>query len=165
MSEIKALEKLRELACDINGQEIIDHMQLYPSCVFDGTWLDSWHREFDRLANAIQAEVDGRFMELPVDADGVPIHIGDMIEYEGDEDTYRLHARGVYVYEDGHVAVMNERLGIWYQENCRHVKPRTLEDVLNDLEGLSVVYMKYGDYASRVCELTDEMRELLGVDT
>lgn len=53
-----SLDKLRELAADINAKEIIDHMTLYPSCTFDGHWLDSWHMEFGRLLDAIQAEVD-----------------------------------------------------------------------------------------------------------
>ena len=134
MSEIKALEKLRELACDINGQEIIDHMQLYPSCVFDGIWLDSWHREFDRLANAIQAEVDERFMELPMDADGVPIKPGDIMQFR-DDAPVRVDSIGnskCYVGDFGWFGGNGGFYGKGTLKCCRHVKPRTLEDVLND---------------------------------
>ena len=151
MSEIKALDKLR-------GYVYMGYIAMLDK---DGTLLN-----LEAACDAIQAEVDSRFMELPVDADGVPIRVGDMIEYEGDEDTYRLHARGVYVYEDGHVAVMNERLGIWYQENCRHVKPRTLEDVLREFAENAVCCNQFGSlYANEdaIAKSAAEIRELLGV--
>ena len=163
MSEIKALEKLRELACDINGQEIIDHMQLYPSCVFDGTWLDSWHREFDRLANAIQAEVDERFMELPVDADGVPVRICDVVESYGEE----FNVRGICENSWGELCVQGGKHNAKIKpSDCRHVKPRTLEDVLCDfandvaMQGHQIGLTAHGlsdKYAA-------EIRELLGVE-
>ena len=146
MSEIKALEELRKY--------------YFPSetpGVFNEALV---------IADAIQAEVDERFMELPCDKDGVPIHVGDMIEYEGDEDTYTLHARGVYVYDNGIVAVMNERLGIWIPENCRHVKSRTLEEVLQEFA--NDVAMQGHQIGLTAHELSDkyaaEIRELLGVD-
>lgn len=110
MSEIKALEKLRK----IDGNSSIG-------------------RYCREIANEIEREVAERYMELPVDADGVPIHVGDMLECEDRRgETYRLHARGVFVYEDGRVGVMNERLGIWYPLSCRHVKLPRLEDVLRE---------------------------------
>ena len=166
MSEIKALEKLRELDCDINGQEIIDHMQLYPSCVFDGTWLDSWHREFDRLANAIQAEVDERFMELPVDADGVPIRVGDVVKCTFADDNATV--KYLSLQEDGWSIVVDYPDGRGHRtpESMRHVKPRTLEDVLCDfandvaMQGHQIGLTAHGlsdKYAA-------EIRELLGVD-
>ena len=77
---MEIIEKLRELAADINSNEIIDHMQLYPSCVFDGHWLDSWHDEFDRLVDEVEREIERDYMRLPVDADGVPIRCGDIVD-------------------------------------------------------------------------------------
>ena len=77
---VESIEKLRDLAADINGNEIIDHMQLYPSCVFDGAWLNSWHHAFDRELEALEREIAERYMELPVDMDGLPWHIGDVTE-------------------------------------------------------------------------------------
>ena len=41
----------------------------------NGTNLEQLHD----IADAIEAEIAERFMELPVDADGVPIHIGDTL--------------------------------------------------------------------------------------
>lgn len=62
---LKSIEKLREIAADINASEIVDHMELYPSCVFDGAWLDAWHNEFYRVIDMLEAEIAERFMELP----------------------------------------------------------------------------------------------------
>lgn len=159
MSEIKALEKLRD---ELTKRGESDEMM--------GLFLHD-HEVAMQLIASVYREVDERFMELPLDADGVPIRVGDMIEYEGDEDTYRLHARGVYVYDDGRVAVMNERLGIWYPENCRHVKPRTLEDVLREFAHKGIrIWSKNGIkcgefdfYANEyeIAEYAAEIRELL----
>ena len=66
MSEIKALEKLREMSVpDRKGIEVF----------------------MKAVADEIQAEVDERFMELPLDADGVPIHLDDMLEITHGFDT------------------------------------------------------------------------------
>jgi len=132
MSELKSLEsieKLRKLAADINAREIVDHMELYPSCVFDGHWLDAWHREFDRLLEDIQAEVDERYMELPTDADGVPIRVGDKLKSKYGPKPFIVESMEfgsswtVWDSENGATRWPNE---------CRHVKPRTVEDVLTD---------------------------------
>ena len=127
---LESIEKLRKLAADINAREIVDHMELYPSCVFDGHWLDAWHREFDRLLEDIQAEVDERYMLLPVDAEGVPIHYGDMLKLKDTPD--REASNGWYI-TIGHAGVMLDGDG-WElpPSDFVHVKPRTVEDVLTD---------------------------------
>lgn len=135
MSEIKALEKLREIAADINASEIVDHMKLYPSCVFDGAWLDAWHDEFYRVIDMLELEIAERFVELPVDADGVPIHAGDMIEFG--EKGERLEATHVGWTEHGDPTIAYRRPNGTLDcscigAECRHVKPRTVEDVLRE---------------------------------
>ena len=138
MSEIKALEKLREMSVpDRKGIEVF----------------------MKAVADEIQAEVDERFMELPLDADGVPIRVGDMVEWIYKNGDYEVIAVGNIVAlrtgEYGTFTVAADAL--------RHVKPRTLEDVLEDCcdewnqhcgnEWESGVYAKYAA----------EIRELLGV--
>lgn len=73
---MKSIEKLREVAeyIYINNMQIIDHLDVIGSFMLRPEWLDSWHSEFDRLCDEIEREVAERYMELPVDADGVPIH-------------------------------------------------------------------------------------------
>lgn len=117
MSEIKALEEMRKCYSPSDSSAIRNKMLAF--------------------ADAIQAEVDGRFMELPVDADGVPIHVGDEIECHanGYDGTFTVFAIS------NNVAVGNHDIE-WIRRNpdkwfhvasfCTHVKQRTLEDVLND---------------------------------
>lgn len=165
MSEIKALEKLRNWKCEGHP------------CAAMRTCADEIQAEVDERERLLKQNtsvtedyykdmIAEMYMPLPLDRDGVPIRVGDMIEYEGDEDTYRLHAQGVYVYGNGLVGVMNERFGIWYPENCRHVKPRTLEDVLEEFyhdasDADAFCTVKIDDVLDKYAA---EIRELLGVD-
>ena len=97
----------------------------------------------EMIADEIQAEVDSRYMELPLDADGVPIRFGDAVEGEllfdnetvkGTVVTYHLHSDDepdtVYIKakpSEDTWTIKELRLN-----RCRHVKPRTVEDVLRD---------------------------------
>lgn len=117
MSEIKALEALREMVKTVAAD-----------C--DEGWI------LDGL-DAIDHEVSGSCMRLPVDADGEVIHIGDVL----------LKSTGAPKASYGEVVAVSPD-SVWfayekssYESNwaslTRHVAPRTLEDVL-------------GDFASRV---------------
>lgn len=139
MSEIKAVKRLRGLA-----KEVVDMR---------------WGVEFDRAIDALEAEVADRFMELPVDADGVPIHIGDTLEHVPGgwaftADMLEIDRWGVHVRMNGQSRIPCEC--------CRHVKPRTIEDVLRDCcnewnEHLGDDW-EHGVYA----KYADELRELMG---
>jgi len=151
---LESIEKLRELAADINANEIVDHMQLYPSCVFDGHWLDAWHREFDKLLEAIQAEVDEKYMLLPVDAEGGPIHPGDqMTDY-----SKRADSLGDARWD---VVSVNERAFFDMSGNahipieCHHLNPRTVEDVLHDFGNDYAAFLSgiYPFENARQCEV------------
>lgn len=125
---LESIEKLRELACDINGNEIVDHMQLYPSCVFDVTWLDSWHCEFDRELEALEREIAERYMELPVDADGVPIHLGDELDNINKSERYKVTSIG----DNGYIRIYSDT-GWIHSSQCRHVKPDPVKELLEKL--------------------------------
>lgn len=133
MSEIKALEDLRKWA-----QRVIE------SCCM-GMKAD----EVLESADEIQAEVDERFMELPVDADGVPIHVGDELE-------------GGYCVD--YVAphwVLSASRGVKHDGSCHHVNPRTLEDVLNDFGRKFAENYHYPNADDLVDKTADEIRELM----
>ena len=140
MTKLESIEKLRELACDINGSEIVDHMQLYPSCVFDGAWLDSWHCEFDRVLEALEREIAEKYMLLPVDADGVPIHVGDHMQATDDVDEdgkpYRQLVTGYTMsLPDGNGKLwFTDDDGVSYDPrySC-HVKPDPVKELLCDM--------------------------------
>ena len=92
------------------------------------------------IADKIEAEIAEKYMELPVDADGVPIHVGDYLESE--EYNGRLFpCRGLNV----EVCKSGKRWTVCMSydsysgtseytsaSRCRHVKPRAIEDVLED---------------------------------
>ena len=143
MSEIKALGKLR------GELQICTNVKARPTIAF-----------MEDIADEIQAEVDERFMELPVDADGVPIRVGDTVEWLVKNGDYEVVAVGELVAlklgEDGSFTIAADAL--------RHVKPRTLEDVLRDLEGMRGNYADYEDVVCRAAKYAAEIRELLGVD-
>lgn len=148
MSELKALDKLCRLS-----KEVVDM---------------HWGVEFDRAADALEAEVAERYMKLPVDADGVPIHVGDEMEtFDCQPQDYSRFTVVGYTSElpggKGKLMVVDDDVcAEWYGCTIHHVKPRTIEDVLRDCcnewnehlgnDWESGVYAKYAD----------EIRELMG---
>lgn len=83
-------------------------------------------------ADAIQVEVDEKYMELPVDADGVPIRIFDEVT-GGMGDSGKVVR--LELWNDGWVVVYKVAAGRttrYSPDAVSHVKPRTVEDVLND---------------------------------
>ena len=149
---MESIEKLRELALDINSTEIIDHLDVVSKFMLNGDWLDSWHRAFDAACNEIEREISERYMELPVDADGVPIHIGDELDAYGI--TFTAYAISEnYIY--------NERmLGSLVTGGKHHAEPRTIEDVLMDLA--VGVFENDGYDNEDIKRYADELRELMG---
>lgn len=56
--DICELSELRDLACDINAAEIIDHVRItHRGWTFDSRWLDSWHMKFDRIADELEQAI------------------------------------------------------------------------------------------------------------
>lgn len=148
---MESIKRLQELADDMNCYEIIDHVHTHPRLTLDGDWLDSWHKAFDKACSDIEAEIAELYMELPLDADGVPIHTGDMLQLGDTRSdvvalTYRPHDELPWEWL--------ARDGEWHiTAFARHVKPRTLEDVLQSA-GVSVAAIE---------DVAAEIRELLGV--
>lgn len=125
------------------------------------------------MLDEVEAEIAERYMELPLDADGVPVHLGDML-------TSSAYVDGEVVGIDCYKVPNGTRYGIsvlpagWDTPTVRdpavyrHVKPRTIEDVLCDaLSDVSCM----GDGIKRpfdptekyVQDLAAEIREVLGV--
>jgi len=101
------------------------------------------------IADEIEREIAEKYMELPVDADGVPIRIGDTVREL--DDCVPMKVMSLTFYEDCvdvNAYGMNPNLLL-------HVKPRTVEDVLRDFLDVKVYTSKtYERYA-------DELRELI----
>lgn len=89
--------------------------------------------ELDGIAERIEQEVSERFMELPLDADGVPIRVGDVVEagFDGTQEIAGVSGENSdfpYVFffpDDGTEAQWCEA------QDCHHHAP-TVEDVLRE---------------------------------
>lgn len=83
-------------------------------------------RCLDRLAD----EIESAYMRLPVDADGVPIRVGDEIEYpNGRRDVVR------FITINDNLPTFNE--SGWVASKCRHVKPETIEGIIAEAMSLA----------------------------
>lgn len=143
-------------------------------------WIDSLYTpnsaelkvRGESIADAIEAELSERYMELPVGADGLPIHVGDKMEYI-DCAPFVVCAVAPGVIH----AWAETKLGegktteAYPPAQCHHFKPRTIEDVLREFafkmndayndptiggeDREDVLSMITDDYAA-------ELREMLG---
>ena len=150
MSEIKALEDMRNTVKTIAAD-----------C--DEGWILG-------CLDAIEGEIAERFMELPVDTDGVPIHVGDYLQLE---DTHGEVIALTYQGNSNLHWMWQCDTGDWYfTVFAHHTKPRTLEDVL--IEYRLKAYNLYADqeltgeervneFKKLDAEYDSDIRELLGV--
>lgn len=139
MSEIKALGKLRTAARNMaKGRNLENHEECNLLLL---------------IADEIEREIVEHYMELPVDADGVPIHVGDILERVDGGPIQQACCIGPYGFNDA---------PIWCARDFRHVKPRTVEDVLCDMiHEYACTDMTTEQTAAKYAV---EIRDLLGVD-
>lgn len=111
------------------------------------------------IASEIEREIAEKYIELPVDADGVPIRFGDTVREV--DDCVPMKVMSLTFYEDCvdvNACGMNPKLLV-------HVKPRTVEDVLEDFSkslGCKSIFVDLKREA--IAKYADELRELLGGD-
>lgn len=137
---LESLERLRKYELFDRGIELSAYM---PS---------------DKLADEIQAEVDERYMLLPVDADGVPIHVGDEVVCSyGVDEVEGVHPERIFLLHE------NEWLCVQAQYK-KHHKPRTLEEVLGEFSArvLNSGHQWGLDAQGTIAEYADELRKLIG---
>lgn len=156
---IESIEKLRESLKDCTSEAGVEPNR------FDTYWITA--RACDMLIDEIEREIAEKYMELPVDADGVPIRVGDHMECDGEAFTVCAVAPGqVHRWKVGIIG-KSETVSIAYPPcQCRHVKPRTIEDVLVDMLETAVGYSDAHTEVSLVAveKCADEIRELMEVD-
>lgn len=125
-----------------------------------------------------QQYIDEYYQLLPVDADGVPIHLGDMVEGEllFDNATVKGTVTTYHIHDDGEPGTVYIKVKptedtwtikkLWFTR-CRHVKPRTIEDVLREFAEKAVCGNQYGSlYADEeeIAKYADELRGMMEVD-
>ena len=119
-----------------------------------------------RMADEIEREIAKRYIELPVDADGVPWHIGDTVEGHGKVQSLDLNRHGWAFF--GVENAIDPALH-------RHAKPRTVEDAARDFvnsvvtfngsrDGIPVVGIDNSLWRDYFPEFADELRELMVVE-
>lgn len=138
-------DELREWARDntVQGEVITTHPVKHPvhgtleSLVAISDRIDATYEEdvntACKLANSLSADelAEHGWIRLPVDVDGVPIHVGDRVEYlTGGRDIVR------FVTLNGDGWTVNERG--WEPFTMHHYTPPTVEGVLRE-------------FADRVC--------------
>jgi len=116
MKTLQSLEKLRTAAKNMaKGSNLENHDECNLLLI---------------IADEIQAEVDERFMALPLDADDMPIHCGDTVQSlysrSGIRDVFAVNEYSAIARDEDDCLIDIGRLTLI------HVKPRTLEDVLQD---------------------------------
>lgn len=73
--------------------------------------------------------IDSEMVELPRDADGETIHIGDVLT----DGKYTFTAYELAVYGDGSWSIRNEDGSAWYACDVTHRHEPTVEDVLREM--------------------------------
>lgn len=126
--------------------------------------------ELRRKVRELQAkldEYDQTHMVLPVDADGVPIKIGDKIQQLNHAGVWTDAMPVIAVDDHGcfalaHGIACDARTYVW-GNNCRHVKQRTVEDVLRELADVARHDSEHGLDDGDIDGFAAEIRELMGV--
>jgi hypothetical protein len=139
---MESIEKLREYARELHMEPVSDAML---ECAYE-----------------IESEIAEKYMELPVDADGVPIRVGD--ELCG----YGLPDGGAIVKSlNGSMVIVGRLDGgenyaksglLWSANETRHYKPRTIEDVLREFTEKYQYCISDGGRAITLAKYADELR-------
>lgn len=140
---------------------------------------DNVARIVNKYLDAIESEITDCYMLLPMDADGVPIHVGDKLECNanGYEGVFTVFAVGYkYAIGDHEIEWIRDNPDKWFHfaAFCHHVKPRTLEDVLEDYvveyqtrharSEFGAEHFDQVDVHETIKRCADEIRKLLGFE-
>lgn len=171
---MKSLDKLRD-ACNGHMYTSVDDI---PHLICDAFGIGhrpySWGSVLLPVCDAVEAEIAERYMELPLDADGAPIKMGDYLssdEYGGEKfECIGLNVEQIHGHERWSVAKkFNEEAGcVEYTAalRCHHVTERTVEDVLEEF--FCIASLPSSDETRNrdeiVCDYADELREMMEVE-
>ena len=116
--------------------------------------------ELDGIAERIKKEVSERYMEVPLDADGVPIRVGDVMEFSAFEIEKPVTRMVDGIGQGVFFAWCGER---GYQQHeakrYRHHHAPTVEDVLRDmLDSLDLDPTSHVDTGAVVAEYAAKLR-------
>lgn len=155
VDDLESITQLRDIIADVNVAELSANIQqpigTGREARVSPAWVDAWQRAADRVLEEIDRELADRYIELPVDMDGVPWHIGDVVDGHGVVRDMGLNRYGWSFF--GMTAID--------PAIHRHAKPRTLEDVLREFaQGVQGQNADFADLAAK--KYAEEIRELIG---
>ncbi len=101
------------------------------------------------MAHAIEAEVESEYMQLPLDANGVPIHVGDVMQ--------GVYKRFEVCAVNSYYAYHGEGKHFDRADLCTHYNPPTIEDVLRQVVTLCANTWKDEKSAFRFRDVDDMM--------
>lgn len=111
-----------------------------------------------RFVDAIERELKERYIEAPVDADGVPIHLYDHLKVDG--------GRGVYIVgnmtccTDGWIIGTKRGQIGRPEEDAHHYEPPTVEDVLEKALNRAAMLDREEGYWPSAADITNMVNEL-----
>lgn len=152
---MESIDNLRGIIADVNVAELNANIQqpigTGREARVSPAWVDAWQRAANRALDEIEREVADCYIALPVDMEGVPWHIGDVVDGHGVVRSMDLNRHGWSF------------LGLTAIDPAihRHGKRRTTVDVLADFA--AEVERGRNDYET-ARRYADEIRELLEVD-
>ena len=115
-------DELRKFNREMYTEEILDAI------------ADRIDAEHDSAIKAFGAKIDSDYAKLPVDADGVPIRVGDVMWQKG-----RITKRGCKAIMGDEYVMLDGIQGAVYAKGLTHYHEPTPEDVLRE-------------FAERVCK-------------
>lgn len=80
-----------------------------------------------RIADAIEQELAERYVALPLDADGVPIHVGDEVTFTNGDRSFTRTVEAI-----GKTWVVFGDATFYGVRSCRHRQPDTWERIIED---------------------------------
>ena len=164
MSEIKAIDKLRECANHENAGFFVNLEQAFELSRYkcgDSTVKPDGGMILNAIADAIESEIAERYMLLPVDADGVPIHLYDKL-LKSTGAAKPSYGEVVGVSDDSVFFNAKQGWGSNWSKLTRHVKTRTLEDVIEG--AINAAFGNEAPFGVIAKKAADEIRELFGGD-
>ena len=154
---MKALDELRRLFSDYCEEESV--CKQYRNC----------REHYLALIDAAEREVAEHYVELPVDAEGEYIHIGDVMEwvrYEGSDKTIVRKVSGVGdgVFFDGVFFAWSDEQGRYAQYEAkayRHYHAPTVEDVLEQALNEAAMLDRPEGYWPSAADITNIVNSLV----
>lgn len=127
-----------ELADKIQGQNILDIYRCIEN-VFDLSYSTPIEKDIEVLCNAIRnLDVSKDYIKYPLDADGVPIKIGDTVYLDGEDyKVVTIKLMSDKLTGDLYFDIVGTREDKGFSASPRlisHTKPRTLEDIINEMQ-------------------------------